>query len=81
MMGEPIRIRLTVTLPPEMAAVVEGMAAEMGISRGEVVRKAIRLLRFALDEGRAGNHLASLTPDLDIVQEVVDIVPADPPIS
>jgi hypothetical protein len=78
-MNERIEVRLTVTLPLEMAVVVEGMATEMGISRGEVVRKAIRLLKFAPDEGRAGDHPASPTPDLDIVQEVVDIVPADPP--
>jgi prophage antirepressor-like protein len=78
-MDDGIGVRLTLSLPPDVYFVIDDVATAMGISRGEAVRKAIRLLKFALDEGRAGHHLASLTPDLDIVQEVVGIVPADPP--
>ena len=70
--------RITTALPPPLTEAVEEMARALRVSRDEVHRRAITLFKAAFDAGHEGNRLAILTPDDDIVRDIVGFRAAEP---
>lgn len=71
---EPDRlVRISFTVPEGFDRFLERMAAEMGTDRSEVVRKALGLMRIALDAKKEGNRLAILAPEMESDQEIEGI--------
>ena len=64
------------TLPAALDDAVEEIAEASGISRAEAIRRAITLMKVAFDANRQGNRLAILTPDDEIVRDIVGVGPA-----
>lgn len=59
----------------EIAGLVHLLAARSNDAKDEVLRKALTLYGLALDQREKGNRLAFLSPDDDIVHEVVGFEP------
>jgi hypothetical protein len=59
----------------EVPTLLEDLTARTGESGAVILRKALRLLSAAWDAEEEGNRIAILTPDDEIVQDVVGIHP------
>ena len=55
----------------EIAGLVQLLAARSGDSREDTLKKALTLYGLALDARRQGNRLAILSPEDDIVQDII----------
>lgn len=68
----PARVstRLTLTLWPELADMLDDMADEMGLGKGETIVKALGLLKTALDARREGKKVILLNEEKDEETEV-----------
>lgn len=55
--------RVSISLTGEALAAVEAMATKHGISEGETVRRAIKVLKFLDDEMARGTIFRMQTPD------------------
>ncbi|MFO0949970.1 MAG: hypothetical protein U0835_02230 [Isosphaeraceae bacterium] len=64
-------------LSDETSGLVQLLAAKTNDSQSEVLRKALTLYGLAVDAIEKGNHVAILTPDDEILHEVVGFDPAE----
>lgn len=64
--------RIQLTFSRRQAESVRAMAAELGVTKGEVVRRAFALLTVAVRETESGNRI-SVTKDGAIVKDIVGI--------
>jgi hypothetical protein len=71
-------VTMTLTLPAILGDAVDELSEALGVSRDEVIRRAITLLKVAFDANGEGNRLAILTSDDEIVRDIVGVRPAKP---
>jgi hypothetical protein len=71
-------LTLTFTLPPDSIDAVDEVGGALRLDRDEVVRRAIALLKVAFDASEVGNHLAIITPDDEVVREIIGVRPEEP---
>jgi len=58
-------------LPEKSAQDLERLSLESGVTKTEIVRQGIALMRIASDESKQGNRLALVGPDDKVVKELV----------
>jgi len=63
-------VTLTLSISPELDDLLDNMADEMGVPKGEAILKAIGLLKIALDAKREGKGIGILDDELDVEQEI-----------
>jgi hypothetical protein len=61
-------LRLSITA--ELDALVDNMADDLGLSKGDTILKAIGLLKIALDARQEGKRIGILDENLDVDQEI-----------
>lgn len=66
--------RLTVEFNDESYNLLEGLSKELGNSKKEAVKKALSLLRIAIDEQKQGSTLEFTNKKLDYRKEVALLV-------
>jgi hypothetical protein len=71
-------VALTVTLPATLYDALSEISAESALSHEEVIRRAVVLMTTAWDALGEGNRLSILTPDDEVVRDIVGIRPAKP---
>ena len=76
--GDPDVI-VKLAIPAELDDALDEMAETMKVSRDEAARRAITLLKVAFDANRKGDRLAVLSPDDDIIREIVGYGPPAQP--
>jgi len=65
-----VKIRLSLDLNPEMKAILEGLAAKVGGSQSEVLRRAIALLK-TIKDAEAQGETPALIKDGKIIAKIV----------
>ncbi len=58
-------------LPERTAADLERISRESGITKTEVVRQGIALMRVSWDESKLGNRLVVISPDGVMMKELI----------
>jgi len=53
--------KLTIKFGDQMSEVLEGLAEDRGVSKSEVIRRALVLYKYASDETRDGDKRVSIT--------------------
>ena len=64
------------TIPEQAAALVQLLAAKSNDVKDDVLQKALTLYGLALDAREKGNGMAILSPDDEILHEVIGFEPA-----
>ena len=67
----PGRVLLTLEVSPHANAVLEDLAARFGSDKGDVLRKAVGLLKLAMDAREEGKRVGAVEPDQDLDTEFV----------
>ncbi|HEX4395396.1 MAG TPA: hypothetical protein VH084_28280 [Mycobacterium sp.] len=60
--------RVTVTLTHEVRTDLEALKATTNLSQTDLVNRAIRLLRFVIDEQSTGSDIFVQAPDLSLTK-------------
>ena len=63
--------RFSVQFSESMESLLEGHAAEHGVSKNDIIRMAVTLYDYAEEERRRGNVLCVATPDHEIRKEII----------
>lgn len=63
-------VKLTLTIWPELDAMIDEMATDLEIAKGEVIVKALGLLKIALDAKKVGKKLIILDEKADEEEEI-----------
>ena len=73
LVGEPTpgRVLLTLEVSPHANAVLEDLAARFGTDKADVQRKAVGLLKLAMDARAEGKRVGAVEPDQDLDTEFV----------
>jgi hypothetical protein len=66
-------VELTLTIWPELDDMLDNMADELGVTKGEAIVKALGLLRIALDAKRDGRKLVVVDDRTGEEEEVTGI--------
>jgi hypothetical protein len=64
-------VRLSCNLNQETAAALKSIAASSGLSYTEVVRRAIGVYKFLIDENDSGRQVRTMDPDERNQREVI----------
>jgi predicted transcriptional regulator len=64
-------VRLSVNLSQETAAALKNLANDQGLSMTEVMRRAISIYKFVIDERDAGRKIHTMDADGRNVREMV----------
>ena len=67
------------TLPASVADILADSAEAIGVVKAEALRRSVLLLKLAVDAESEGNHLAILSPEDDVLQDVLGFGPASEP--
>jgi hypothetical protein len=62
-------LRLSIT--PELDALIDNMAEDLGLTKGDTILEALGLLKIALDARREGKIIGILDENLELDQEIV----------
>lgn len=65
------KIRLSLDLTTSMNEVVEEMAAELGVSKAELLKRSIALMEAAVSEQKKGRRIGSSELDSDLKTEFI----------
>ena len=68
---ETERVKITISLSPEVAGVLRDLAAERGVSMTEVLRQAITTEKFLADAIRSGEKILLREPRKRTTRELV----------
>jgi hypothetical protein len=66
-------VTLTLTVWPELNDLLDNLADDMGVAKGEAVVKAINLLKIAVDARKAGHKLLVVDDDTGTEEEITGI--------
>jgi hypothetical protein len=61
---------LKLTISPELDALIDNMAEDLGVTKGEAILKAIGLLKIAVDAHQEGKSIGILDENLEVDQEI-----------
>ena len=61
-------LRLSITA--ELDAILDNMADDLGLSKGDTILKALGLLKIAVDARQEGKRIGILDENLDVEQEI-----------
>jgi hypothetical protein len=64
-------MRLEATIPDSQGSAVEGLAEELGLSRSQIMDKALSLFVKVVPEVRRGRRLLTVDPDNQVACELV----------
>ncbi len=67
------KIRLSLDITPEANELIEKMAEDLGTSKAEVMRKAIAVMKVAVDAKKDHKHLGVSTKRESLETEIVGI--------
>ena len=70
---ERTKIRLSLDITPELYALLENLAANMGGTKSDVLRKAISLMEVAVDAKRQGKKFGIAEKDQPLATEIIGI--------
>ena len=65
--------KLTVEFSGKTEEILKELAAEAGTSKVDVLRRALALYKYAVDETKEGKRI-SVTKDNEILKDVVNII-------
>ncbi len=63
--------RLTVQIGPQLEEILEKMAREEGVTKAQIIRRAIAVLKFLDDERSLGHKVTISNKDDKIIKELV----------
>ena len=61
-------LRLSIT--PELDALIDNMADDLGLTKGDTILEALGLLKIALDARQEGKRIGILDENFDVDQEI-----------
>jgi hypothetical protein len=67
------KIRLSLDITPEANELIEKMAEDLGTSKADVMRKAIAVMKVAVDAKKDHKHLGVSTKRENLETEIVGI--------
>jgi predicted transcriptional regulator len=67
------KIRLSLDISPELNSLLEDLAEQTGGTKSDVLRKAIALMRVAVDAKRQGRKFGIAEQDQPLATEIVGI--------
>lgn len=67
------KIRLSLDISPELNSLLEDLAEQTGGTKSDVLRKAIALMRVAVDAKRQGRKFGVAEQDQPLATEIVGI--------
>lgn len=67
-------VRLNLQVSPEISELVERIADETGSNRGEVIRRALALMKVAHDARQRGKRLGLVTDPDKLETEIVGVL-------
>jgi len=71
MIGKMIKMSLHIS--PELNEELEQMSEEAHASKSDILRKAIALIKVAMDAKKSGKKLAILNENKELVNEIVGL--------
>jgi hypothetical protein len=66
-------IRLSLDLSPKTNAVLERLAGDVGVSKADVLRRSIALMKFAVEAKNQNRRLGAVDKDGNLVTEIVGL--------
>ncbi len=63
--------RITLVVSDELNQALEELAKDIESSKSDVLRKSISLIKMAVNEKKAGNHLGVFDSQKKIVKEII----------
>ena len=69
----PNRVRLTIELSTSLNQTLEAMADESGVSKADIIRKALALIEAATTATKEGNQIGIINRDGQVVTRIVGL--------